>query len=271
MRGAAGLALAALLGSPAISETSHVCSLDPEIVICALKPRLDADGILLPGLHITFDAPTDRYDHGVLGDAVEWGALTYILQGSPEHGPFLTTTYTLPESRVFEDTAPRVAEFVENGSPEIVVVETDVARGASLAIYALGEVDLVKIAATPFIGQKHRWLAPAGIADFDGDGRVEIAYVDRPHLLGELVFVRLEGKTLREVARLGGLSNHRIGDETITGGVRTCGKAPELVLVSKDFDRLMVVGYRQGRPESTDLGPFSQSALDAAMECRPLP
>ena len=36
-------------------------------------------------------------------------------------------------------------------------------------------------AATPFIGTPRRWLAPVGVADLDGDGRAEIAYVETPH------------------------------------------------------------------------------------------
>jgi hypothetical protein len=214
--------------------------------------------------------PTDRYDHAVLGDALEWGGLHLSISDCPLCGrvpePF-DATITLPETRVFEDIEARLSDVTGDGLPEVIVVETDLNLGASLAVYGPEG----KIAATPFIGQPNRWLAPAGIADFDGDGRVEIAYVDRPHLLGELVFVRLEGKRLREVARLGGLSNHRIGEDTITGGVRTCGKAVELVLASKDFDRLMLVSYEQGQPEATDLGPFSQGAVDAALDCRQMP
>ena len=79
----------------------------------------------------------------------------------------------------------------------------DLARGAALAIYDAQGLR----AATPFIGQPHRWLAPAAIGDLDGDGRVEIAYVDRPHLRRELVFVRLEGDRVVEIARQAGLTN----------------------------------------------------------------
>jgi hypothetical protein len=135
----------------------------------------------------------------------------------------------------------------------VVVVETDLKLGASLAVYG----PKGKIAATDFIGQRNRWLAPAGIADFDGDGRVEIAYVDRPHLLAELVFVRLEGDRLVETLRLPALTNHRIGEAVISGGVRDCGQGPELILASKDWTRLMQV--RGG--QVTDLGPMPPEGL----------
>jgi hypothetical protein len=193
--------------------------------------------------------PTDRYAHAVLGDALEWGALTLVLDGGPE----TTITLRLPETRVFEDIATRLADVTGDGLPEAIVVEADLALGASLAVYGPAG----KLAATPYIGQPNRWLAPAGVADFDGDGRVEIAYVDRPHLRQDLVFVRLEGDQLVETLRLPGLTNHRIGDDFISGGVRDCGLGPELILASKDWTRVMRV--LDGRV--TDLGPMPPDGL----------
>lgn len=190
--------------------------------------------------------PTDRYDHAVLGDALEWGALRIVT----DRGDFVVR---LPEARVFEDVEARLADVTGDGTSEVIVVETDARRGASLAVYGAQG----KLAATPYIGQTHRWLAPAGIADFDGDGRIEIAYVDRPHLRKELVFVRLDGDRLVETLRLPGLTNHRIGEDVISGGLRDCGQGPELILASADWMRLMLV--RDG--EVQDLGPMPAGGL----------
>jgi hypothetical protein len=197
-------------------------------------------------LSASLTEPTDRYDHGVLGDTLEWGALHLVTDNGP-------LDFRLPQSRVFEDVEARLADVTSDGAPDVIVVETDMARGASLAVYGPGG----KIAATPYIGATHRWLAPAGIADFDGDGRVEIAYVDRPHLRKELVFVRLEGDRLVETLRLPGLTNHRIGDDFIPGGVRDCGAGPELILASADWTRLKRV--RDGKV--ADIGPMPASGL----------
>lgn len=197
--------------------------------------------------------PTERYDHAVLGDALEWGALAMTISG----GILNVVTIRLPETRVFEDVEARVADLDGDDHPEVIVVETDLAKGASLAVYGPKGDAVAKIAATPFIGQPNRWLAPAGIADFDGDGRTEIAYVDRPHLVADLVFVRLEGEKLVETLRLPGLSNHRIGDDFISGGVRDCGQGAELVVASKDWTRVMQV--RKG--QITDLGPMPAGGL----------
>ena len=199
--------------------------------------------------------PTDRYGHAVLGDALEWGGLALTVDTCPPCADrrLVALTITLPPDRVFEDITARVADVTGDGLAEVVVVETDLQRGASLAVYdAYGS----RIA-TAFIGQANRWLAPAGIADFDGDGRVEIAYVDRPHLRMDLVFVRVEGDRLVETLRLPGLTNHRIGDDFISGGLRDCGQGAELILASPDWTRLMRV--RSGVVD--DLGPMPPEGL----------
>lgn len=207
--------------------------------------------------------PTVRYDHAVLGDALEWGALDLSIATCDAAGcktrADRRVRITLPQDRVFEDVTARVADVDGDGRAEVVVVETDLSLGASLAVYGPEG----RIAATGFIGRRHRWLAPAGIADFDGDGQVEIAYVDRPHLLAELVYVRQEGSRLVELRRVPDLTNHRIGDSVISGGVRDCGAGPELVLASRDWSRTMLVG-RGITPR--DLGPID--AMAAAMDCR---
>jgi hypothetical protein len=208
-------------------------------------------------------SPTGRYDHAVLGDALEWGALDLSIATCDTTGcktqADRRARITLPQDRVFEDVTARLADIDGDGRSEVVVVETDLSLGASLAVYGPEG----RIAATGFIGRRHRWLAPAGIADFDGDGRVEIAYVDRPHLVAELVYVRLEGSRLVELRRVPDLTNHRIGDSVISGGVRDCGAGPELVLASRDWSRTMLA--RWGEP-SRDIGPIGM--MDAALECR---
>ena len=202
--------------------------------------------------------PTDRYDHAVLGDAVEWGGLDLTLASGQ------VLRFTLPESRVFEDVTTRLADLDGDGDREVVVVETDIAQGAMLAVYdAAG-----RVAATAPFGETHRWLAPAGIADLDGDGRIEIAYVDRPHLARELVIVRLDGATLVELARLPGLTNHRIGDSVIRGGLCDCGTGPELRLADPGWTTALRVTFQDGSLTVQPLGAISgPQGLDAAMAC----
>lgn len=196
--------------------------------------------------------PTDRYAHAVLGDALEWGGLSLTLSDGR------ALRFTLPHTHVFEDVTARVGDFDGDGRTEVMVVETAITQGAALAIYDTTG----RRAATPYIGQTHRWLAPAGWGDFDGDGRIEIAYVDRPHLARELVFVRLEGDALSEIARAPGFTNHRIGDSTISGGVRTCLGRAAVIVASADGLRALEVHLDGGRVTSRDLGPWRGSGPD---------
>ncbi|MDZ7905564.1 MAG: VCBS repeat-containing protein [Cypionkella sp.] len=189
------------------------------------------------------------YDHAILGDLPEWRALTY--QGR---------SFAFADG-FFEDTAPRMVDVTGDGAPEAIVVHTRPNLGARLVVLSLP--DLREIAATPHIGRHHRWLAVAGVGDFDGDGRVEIAYVDRPHLARELVFVRVQGGRLREIDRQTGLTNHRIGDEIIRSVARPCGG--DLLLMSADWQRMMAA--KIGAP-AVDLGPFAPEAWASAQNCR---
>ena len=204
-----------------------------------------------------FTDPTTRYPHGVLGDRIEYGTLDLILQNK-------TISVHLPPDRVFEDLAPRMVDIDQNGRLEVVVVESQAQTGAQLAIYdALGQ----KIASTPHIGTRFRWLAPVGAADLDGDGHIEIAYVDRPHLAKTLRIWRFKNGDLTEIASLPGLTNHKIGEDFISGGLRNCDERPELIVASADWSRIISVSYNNEWTK-TDIGPFTgPESFPQALKC----
>lgn len=205
-----------------------------------------------------FDAPTTRYGHAILGDAVEWGALEMTLDTGA------VQRIVLPEDHVFEDVAPRLLDVTGDGAPEVVVVETDIALGAALAIYsAMG-----KIAETPHIGRTHRWLAPIGAADLDGDGAVELAYIDRPHLAKTLRLWRYQNGGLTPIAELAGYTNHRIGEVDIAGGMRSCAGQPEMIVAMADWSRLAAIRFEQGRFHVADIGAHkNRRSFARAMAC----
>jgi hypothetical protein len=199
-----------------------------------------------------YEAPDDVYPHRIMGSLPEMRVLAVTLADGR------TLRFDLREgpdpSHVFEDIAPRVADADGDGAPDVIVVETDPARGAQLAVYALRRGALAKAAATPHIGQPFRWLAPVGVADLDGDGRPEIAYVDRPHLARILRVWSWGPAGLTERAALPGLTNHRIGDEVIWGGIRDCGDGPEMILADAGFAQVIVARVERDRITARPLG-----------------
>jgi hypothetical protein len=212
-----------------------------------------------------FGDPTTRYAHGVLGDAVEWGSLTLRVNTCPGCAGqrIETRRMTLPQTRVFEDTAPRLVNL-GGGLRAAMVVESHVDQGARLALY--GATGL--IAATPFIGQTHRWLAPIGAADLDGDGQIEIAYIDRPHLAKRLRVWRFDGAALGPVANLDGLTNHRIGWDFITGGLRDCGSGPEMIMVNANWSQVMAVRLQAGALNARPIGRYRDpDSVSQALTC----
>ena len=188
--------------------------------------------------------PTTRYAHGVLGDAIEAGALVVETRDGER------LVHRLPERRVFEDLVPRLAAPGGDGRDEAVVVRADARLGAALAVYGIAGGALVEVAATDPIGRANRWLNPVGVADLDGDGTMEVAFVETPHIGGILrVFTwRHSGLVFRDA--LGGVSNHALGSTALGLHAlvdRDGDGTPEIVVPTQARDALLVVDFRDGR------------------------
>ena len=212
-------------------------------------------------LDARYTDPTSRYPHGVLGDDEEWGALELQMSDGTKR------RFVLPQSRVFEDTAPRLVDLGGGPGPEIIVVESDAREGARLAIHDADGL----VAATPFIGRSFRWLAPVGAADLDGDGAIEIAFVDRPHLAKTLRIWRFDPKSKEfgQVTALQGVTNHRIGERDIAGGIRDCGNGPEMIVADARWRNVLAIAFDGQRLQTTVVGPHKgRSSFAAAMECK---
>ncbi|WP_226941936.1 FG-GAP repeat domain-containing protein [Pseudooceanicola spongiae] len=222
-----------------------------------LAAQEPADPVILSA---QFADPTDRYPHGVLGDKIEYGALALRLSdGRVLH-------YSLPRSLVFEDSAPRLVDLDHDGAPEVIVVESSLSRGARLSVWGAAG----RITATPHIGQAYRWLAPVGAADLDGDGAIEIAYVDRPHLARTLRIWRYQHGRLHEVAEAPDVSNHQIGWPRIAGGIAECpGAAPRMIVADGAWQDVLALQLLPGgRVTRQRLGPYAgPESLTAAMRC----
>ncbi|APX90997.1 hypothetical protein BV394_05925 [Brevirhabdus pacifica] len=235
---------AVLLGAPGAGESA------PRVISNPVEPTVTA---------ARYEEPTTRYTHGILGDDEEWGALVLEMSDGTAR------RIRLPQERVFEDVAPRLADLDGDGAPEVIVVETEVTLGAQLAVYGAEG----KIAATPHIGRSNRWLSPIGAADLDGDGHVEIAYVDRPHLAKIVMIWRYQHQALTRVAIREDFTNHRIGDAEIWGGIRQCGdQPPEMIVADAGWRNLHALRFDGQKVTDRRLGPLKQTGdFKAAMTC----
>ncbi|MDI4664058.1 VCBS repeat-containing protein [Xanthobacter autotrophicus] len=151
--------------------------------------------------------PTDRYRHFVLGAEVEAAGLQVRLKNG------LTLALDLPADQVFEDRRPRLADLDGDGRDEVVLVRSSLKTGSAIVVVAERNGTLAIVAEGPPTGAPRRWLNPAGIADFDGDGHRDIAYVQQPHAVGRLRVFTLRNGALVEIASTGNTSNHVAGSD----------------------------------------------------------
>ena len=209
-----------------------------------------------------YSGPTDRYPHAVLGDDIEYTRLNVTLSDGRTLSAFYENTL------VFEDVTPRLWDITGDGVPEVVTIESHEAEGARLVIWGLQDGQLRQIARTPFIGTRFRWLAPVGAADMDGDGHIEIAYVDRPHLAKTLRVWRYAPDGFSQVATLPGVTNHRIGEDYITGGLRDCGGGPEMVLADARWRDIVSVTFDGDTLRTEPIARFEgRASVDAQLGC----
>jgi len=221
-----------------------------------------------------YDDPSNAYQHGILGDAIE--AKQVWLRSPRSTNSCGVLFANAGDAHVFEDTAPRLVDMDGDGIDEVMAVRSSFTQGAQLIVYqepvdplANDNPDTLNVmASTPYIGRRNRWLAPIGAADLDGDGAMEIAYIDRPHLAKTLRIVSVQGDQLVEEAAIGGVTNHRIGERDIAGGVRDCGQGPEMIVASADWSQLIAVTYT-GDFAAREIGrDTSRAAFAAAMACQ---
>lgn len=197
----------------------------------ALPPEALADSTPATGsrgiLKALLIAPTDRYGHGVLGDAVEAGGLRVITDGG------LQLEYRLSADDVFEDLTPRLVDLTGDGRDEVLLVKSHRERGAALALFEATEGALVLIGETPALGTENRWRNPSSAGDFDGDGRQEVVEVETPHIGGTLRLWRWQDGRLEAGAEFAGVSNHAAGS-------RALGLSAALDLDGDGDDELLV-------------------------------
>lgn len=217
-----------------------------------------------------YSDPTGRYDHGILGDAIEGGTLS-VVDGSGNR-----YSVTLGPDLVFEDLVPRIADINGDGRNDVVTIRSGLTTGAAIAVYSLGDRELIELASIPPIGRTHRWLNVSGISDFNGDGRLDIAIVKTPHIGGRLEFWTFRNGGLARIAAAEGFSNHAIGSTELgmsaVFDIDGDGDA-ELAVPSADRGSLRIVGLAGGQIvqyASVALGGAAITAVVALGSAEPM-
>jgi hypothetical protein len=201
--------------------------------------------------------PTTRYDHDIFGDKIEAGALVIETRDGKRQ------TVRLKDDAVFEDLKLRLADLGRDGHDEIIVVKSNLKRGSSLAVIAERRGKYEIVAETPPLGAAHRWLDPAGIGDFSGDGKIGIALVRQPHVVGTLELWSWRGGELRKAAELPDIANHIAGTRAIDMAAAADFDGDgiaDIAAPSFDRSRLRIVSFAPKARDIADV-PLAEKAV----------
>jgi hypothetical protein len=147
---------------------------------------------------------SERYAHGVLGDAIEATRVLYL----ERHDLSVLSALSLDAPYVLEDIAPRLVSW--NGATGLLTMRAG-PQGAQLVLIAAGggRRDALTIAAKGQpIGARSRWMAAST------DGR-RMAAVHTPHIGGVLHAYRADGAVLRAERVRDGVSTHVLGSRVL--------------------------------------------------------
>lgn len=184
------------------------------------------------GSEIVLTGATERYPHGVLGDAVEAGSMTIRRPDSTE------LVIAIEGEAVIEGQAPIAADLDGDGSDEIIVTVSDSASGARLRAYGL---DGMQVGESDPIGQGSRWRHQIAVGPVGPEGEIELLSVRTPHIGGIVEAFQLVDDKLELTASVRGFSSHRIGspnlDMALLADVDGDGRL-ELVVPTDDMTRI---------------------------------
>lgn len=211
-----------LMMEPSAAQCGLPAPMQPVLPVLAAK-RLPDSQVATGSKDIAWawlGTPTMRYPHKALGASTHASSLHVLVNvaGSKQQ----EIVHELPFNRVFEDRLPRLVDLDGDGRDEIVLIESDALRGSATVVYGVQSVKtakasdkkpiLAELARSAQTGSTFRWLNPVGVADFDGDGKLDVASVITPHVGGLLTLYRYAPPKLEPFAQAMDTSNHRMGD-----------------------------------------------------------
>lgn len=190
-----------------------------------------------------FSEPTNRYRHSPFGNDQHPTAITISTTEKK------VMKFRLPKDSVFEDRTPRLVDLDGDGRDEIVAIRTHERVGASVAVLGIRGNELEIIAESTPLGTPFRWINPVGFADFDRDGRMDIAVVSTPHQQGELQIWSMRDGKLELIADTDDVSNHVFGSRhlklSVIADFDGDGR-PDIAVPSQDRRRLRFLTLVRG-------------------------
>ncbi len=187
-------------------------------------------------VYAQYAQPTTKYKHNILGDPIEAEQLVVLRDGT-------TYTHTVSDQYVFEDIKPRLFDVDNDGQMEIITIRTHVTKGAGIMIYKIVKNALTEFAWVEEIGTPYRWLNIVAIYDLDGDGTIELVWIQTPHIGGILKVTRIEAGKLETLSELSNYSNHTIGERNLCLSVVTKTDSVTTLYVPAQ-DRHKIVGFK---------------------------
>ncbi len=183
--------------------------------------------------------PTQRYQHGILGDTTE--ASGFVVLAPPDLA--VVGTGTIAEPTVIEGRRAIWTDMDGDGVREVQLTISTPEAGAGLVVMAedgevLGEGEPV--------GRSNRWRHQIAFGRFAAtQGAVEVV---TPHIGGIVTFVEF-GPTLRTVASTEPYTSHQIGSRELDMAVAIDVDADgflELLLPTQDRMSLVAIGLADG-------------------------
>jgi hypothetical protein len=192
-----------------------------------------------------FASPTERFSHGVLGDGTEAAELRV----ETTDGHMLTAQ--AGDGAVFEDLAPRLWDVDGDADAEVWAVRSGASEGTRVEAYGVRDGELQLLIATP-PKDARQWLNPIGLADFSGDGWLELALIADPEDRGFLTLYRVSGDALVQQLTVPGFSNHAPGSHQL--GMSWVGdidgdSAADVLVPGKSRRELAAFSFAGGRPK----------------------
>ena len=205
--------------------------------------RLDVDALVDGRLTVSSDRrmavlvnPTDRYDHGVVGDRFEAAGVVFVSLETQE-----VVSEMAYDADVIEGMVGMFADLDADGVDEFIMTVSNVDTGARLVV--LDDQARVVAESDP-IGQGGRWRHQIAVAPFGPEGEIELVDVRTPHIRGVVEYFSMRNGRLELVASLEGYSSHTIRsrnlDMAVALDVDGDGQA-ELVVPNQTKNELAVL------------------------------